>query len=58
MYNIFNIDETLVQFDIAGNFTVNQTDEKTIHIHRTGNNKNHFIVILTYAAGKNYKFFR
>ena len=58
MCNIFNMDETSVWFDMAGNFTVNQTGEKTIHIRGTGNDKNRFTVVLTCAAGKNYKFFR
>jgi hypothetical protein len=61
MYNIFNMDETSVWFDMAGNFTVNQTGEKTVHIRGTGNDKNRFTVVLTCAAGKSYfiyKFFK
>ena len=61
MCNIFNMDETPVWFDMAGNFTVNQTGEKTVHIRGTGNDKNRFTVVLTCAAGKSYciyKFFK
>ena len=52
MYNIFNMDETPVWFDMASNFTVNQKGEKTVHIRGTGNEKNRFTVVLTCAAGK------
>jgi hypothetical protein len=52
MHNIFNMDETPVWFDMAGNFTVNPKGEKTIHIRGTGNEKNRFTVVLTCAAGK------
>ena len=38
--NILNMDETPVWFDMAGNFTIDQIGEKTIHIRRTGNEKN------------------
>ncbi|CAB4424047.1 unnamed protein product [Rhizophagus irregularis] len=38
--NIFNIDETPVWFNMAGNFTVDQKGEKTINIRSTGNDKN------------------
>ncbi len=31
------MDETPVWFDIAGNFTINQKGEKTVHICETGN---------------------
>lgn len=55
MCNIFNMDETPVWFDMAGNFTVDQTGEKTIHIRETGNDKNRFTVVLTCAAGRYYK---
>jgi len=34
------MDETPVWFDMAGNFTVNLKDEKTVQIHSTGNEKN------------------
>lgn len=40
MANILNMDETPVWFDMAGNFTIDQTGEKTIHIRGTGNEKN------------------
>jgi hypothetical protein len=53
--NIFNMDETPVWFDMAGNFTVNQKEEKTVHIRSTGNEHNRFTVVLTCAAGKNLK---
>ena len=49
--NIFNIDETSVWFDMAGNFTINPKGEKTVHIRATGNEKNQFTVVLTCAAG-------
>ena len=48
--NIFNMDETPVWFDMAGNFTINQKGDKTIHIRGTGNEKNWFTVVLTCAA--------
>jgi hypothetical protein len=38
--NILNMDETPVWFDMAGNFTIDQIGEKTIHIRGTGNEKN------------------
>ena len=50
--NIFNMDETPVWFDMAGNITVNPKGEKTVHIRGTGNEKNRFTVVLTCAAGK------
>ena len=50
--NIFNMDETPVWFDMAGNMTVNNKGDKTVHICTTGNDKNHFTVVLTYSAGK------
>jgi hypothetical protein len=49
--NIFNMDETPVWFDMAGNFTINPKGEKTVHICATGNEKNRFTVVLTCAAG-------
>ena len=52
--NIFNMDETPVWFDMAGNFTVNQKGEKTVQIRATGNEKNRFTVVLTCAAGENF----
>src|SRR6266540_1232574 len=50
--NILNIDKTLIWFDMAKNFTINPKGEKTIHIHRTDNEKNHFTVILTCITSK------
>ncbi|GBB86314.1 hypothetical protein RclHR1_12730011 [Rhizophagus clarus] len=50
MCNIFNMDETPVWFDMAGNFTINQKGEKTVHIRGTGNENNRFTVVLTCAA--------
>ena len=41
---------------MASNFSVNQTGEKTVHIREIGNEKNHFTVVLTCAAGRNIKF--
>ncbi len=52
LYNILNINETSVWFDIVENFTINPKGKKTIHIHGIGNEKNFFTVVLTYAAGK------
>ena len=37
--NIFNMDETSDWFDMAGNFTIDQKGDKTIHIRSTGNEK-------------------
>ncbi len=37
---------------MAKNFTINPKGEKTIHIHRTDNEKNHFTVILTCITSK------
>ena len=51
MSNILNMDETPVWFDMAGNFTIDQINEKTAHIHSTRNEKNRFTVVLTCAAG-------
>jgi hypothetical protein len=53
MCNIFNMDETPVWFDMAGNFTIHPKGEKTVHIRGTGNENNRFTVVLTCAAGKN-----
>ena len=50
--NIFNMDETPVWFDMAGNFTINPIGDKTVHIRGTGNEKNRFTVVLICAAGK------
>jgi len=52
--DIFNMDETPVWFDMAGDFTVNPKGEKTVHIRGTDNEKNQFTVVLTCAAGKLY----
>ncbi|UZO18161.1 uncharacterized protein OCT59_009481 [Rhizophagus irregularis] len=48
--NIFNMDETPVWFDMAGNFTINPKGEKTVHIRVMGNEKNPFTVVLTCTA--------
>ncbi|CAG8498365.1 42183_t:CDS:2 [Gigaspora margarita] len=48
--NIFNMDETLVWFDMVGNFTINPKGKKTVHICTTCNDKNRFMVVLTCAA--------
>ncbi len=55
LHNILNMDETPVWFDMAGNFTIDQKGGKTVHIRATGNEKNRFTVVLTCAAGKNFK---
>jgi len=39
LYNILNMDETLVWFDMVGNFTVNPKGEKTVQIRSIGNDK-------------------
>ncbi|CAG8841367.1 2683_t:CDS:2, partial [Gigaspora margarita] len=49
--NIFNMNETPVWFDMVSNFTINPKGEKTVYIRMMGNDKNRFIVVLTYAAG-------
>jgi Tc5 transposase DNA-binding domain len=54
--SIFNMDETPVWFDMAGNMTVNNKGDKTVHIRTTGNDKNHFTVVLTCSAGKKFLF--
>ena len=54
--NIFNMDETPVWFDMAGNFTIDQKGKKTIQIRSTGNEKNRFTVVLTCAAGRIHFF--
>ena len=46
MCNIFNMNETPVWFDMASNFTVNQTGEKTVHIRETGNKKTGLLLFL------------
>ncbi|CAG8838449.1 26512_t:CDS:2, partial [Racocetra persica] len=48
--NILNMNETLVWFNMAGNFTVDQQRKKMIHIHSTGNENNRFTIVLTCAA--------
>lgn len=50
--SIFNMDETPIWFDMAGNMTVNNKGDKTVHIRTTGNDKNRFTVVLTCSAGK------
>ena len=55
--NIFNMDETPVWFDMAGNFSIHPKGEKTVHIRRTGNENNRFTVVLTCAAGKVIYYF-
>ncbi|EXX51439.1 hypothetical protein RirG_261880 [Rhizophagus irregularis DAOM 197198w] len=48
--NIFNMDETPVWFDMAGDFTIKTKGEKTVHIRVMGNEKNPFTVVLTCTA--------
>ncbi|GES78483.1 pogo transposable element with KRAB domain [Rhizophagus clarus] len=43
-------DETPVWSDMVGNMTVNNKGDKTVHIRTTGNDKNHFTVVLTCSA--------
>ena len=52
--SIFNMDETPVWFDMAGNLTVNNKGDKTVHIRTTGNDKNRFTVVLTCSAGNKF----
>ncbi|GES73199.1 pogo transposable element with KRAB domain [Rhizophagus clarus] len=44
------MDKTPVWFDMAGNMTINNKGDKTVHIRTTGNDKNHFTVVLTCSA--------
>ncbi|GES98533.1 pogo transposable element with KRAB domain [Rhizophagus clarus] len=44
------MDETPIWFDIAGNMTINNKGDKTVHIRITGNDKNRFTVVLTCSA--------
>jgi len=37
---------------MAGNITINNKGDKTVHIRTIGNDKNHFTVVLTCSAGK------
>jgi len=46
------MNETRVRFDILGNMTINNKRDKTVYIRTTGNNKNHFTIILTYLIDK------
>ena len=43
---IRNMNETPVFFDMVGNKTVNQADEKTVWVKTTGHNKQRFTVVL------------
>jgi hypothetical protein len=43
--SIYNIDETPIWFDMAGNMTINNKGDKTVHIRTTGNDKNRFTVL-------------
>ncbi|CAG8852806.1 43376_t:CDS:2, partial [Gigaspora margarita] len=47
---IANIDKTPVWFNMAGSLTINPKGMKTVHVRTTGNDKNCFIVVLTYFA--------
>ena len=46
MCNIFNMDKILVWFDMADNFFINQTSEKTVHIHRIDNENTGLLLFL------------
>ncbi|GBC16278.1 pogo transposable element with KRAB domain [Rhizophagus irregularis DAOM 181602=DAOM 197198] len=48
--SIYNMDETPVWFNMAGNMTINNKGDKTVHIRTTGNDKNRFTVVLTCSA--------
>ena len=52
--SIFNMDETPVWFDMAGNLTINNKGDKIVHIRMTGNDKNRFTVVLTCSAGNKF----
>ncbi len=52
MNSIFNMDEIPIWFDMASNMTINNKEDKTVHIRTTGNDKNHFTVILIYLTSK------
>ena len=39
---------------MAGNLTVNNKEDKTVHIHTTENDKNRFTVVLTCLAGNKF----
>ena len=47
------MNETPIWFDMAGNFTIDSTGEKTIQIRGTSNEKNWFTVVLIVATGEN-----
>ena len=51
------MNEIPVWFDMAGNFMINQKDEKIVYIRSTGNEKNRFTIILTCTAGILFLFF-
>ena len=51
LYNIYNMDETPVYFDMSRGLTINPKGEKTIHIKNTGNEKNRFTVVLMCTGG-------
>ncbi|GBB86780.1 hypothetical protein RclHR1_01320015 [Rhizophagus clarus] len=48
--SIYNMDKTPIWFDMAGNMTINNKGDKTVHICTTGNDKNWFTVVLTCSA--------
>jgi hypothetical protein len=50
LFEIGNMDETPVFFDMVGNLTIEERDAKTVQIQTTGNEKNHFTCVLTVLA--------
>ena len=50
MSQIGNMDETSMNFDMPATHTVHPRGEKTVLIKTTGNEKNHFTVVLACLA--------
>jgi len=48
--HIGNMDETLMFFDMPGNLTVHPVGDKTVTIRTSGNEKQHFTVVLSCLA--------
>ncbi|PKB98506.1 hypothetical protein RhiirA5_431278 [Rhizophagus irregularis] len=51
-YNLSNIDETLLWFDLPSNFTIDHKGTKTVSIHTTGHECSSFTVVLACRVGK------
>ncbi|GES90876.1 pogo transposable element with KRAB domain [Rhizophagus clarus] len=50
LYEIGNMDETPVYFDMVRNLTIENCDVKSMQVQTTGNKKNWFICVLTILA--------